>query len=481
MRFIFVIQNMNKYQKILYLIQTCIISDCLISVNFAAPNLQINLTILKLILRIMKKQILLSIAICVLFFNCIGISLIAQENSAVHDTISMEPGRVYDVYYSLKQGETEKVMRDNWDIGFSTKVFDVTIRTNGANGIKLFTYPNSDISGWETMDTTGLSTWPEMYNDDTDWENGAFNINTNGSQLDFGWGVYNMTTHNIVGDSLFILRMPDGKVKKLWIVQKNPTINEYTFKYADLDGSGETEKVIDVNAYAEKNFIGFSFASNDVVDREPASANWDLVFTKYMTFYMEVMWYPITGVLQNYDVEVASYPETDTSFMDYTIQALDSFNISTIGNNWYTLQGGMPPTYAVTDSLVYFVSDQESSIWKLVFDHYESSLGEIGFKKQLLEDHTNISEIQNSQTGNLAIVPNPANGNSVTIMFNADESGQANLNIFNLMGSKVAEQAINYQSGLNNAQIDVADLPYGAYIVTMISGNVTLTNKLIVQ
>jgi len=197
----------------------------------------------------MKKQILLSIAISFFFINYLHFTGFTQESSIMHDTVSMEPGRIYDAYYSFKTGEYTQVMRDNWDIGFSTKVMDVAIRTNGAIGIKLFTYPNSDISGWETMDTIGLSTWPEMYNDDTDWEYGAFNINTDGSQLDFGWGVYNMTTHNIVGDSLFIMQMPDGKVKKLWIVKKNPTLNQYTFKYADLDGTGETEKVIELNDY----------------------------------------------------------------------------------------------------------------------------------------------------------------------------------------------------------------------------------------
>ncbi|MCF8364432.1 MAG: T9SS type A sorting domain-containing protein [Bacteroidales bacterium] len=429
----------------------------------------------------MRKQTLFSFAITILLVLGASFMVKAQEMLVKRDTVSMEPGRIYDAYYSLKTGEYTQVIRDNWDIGFSTRIMDVTIRTNGANGIKLFTYPNSDISGWETLDTTGLSTWPEMYNDDTNWENGAFNINTSGSQLDFGWGVYNMTTHHIVGDSLFVLLMPDGKVKKLWIVEKNPTINEYTFKYADLDGSGETEKVIALNEYAHKNFIGFSFTSNDFVDREPASADWDLVFTKYMTFYMGVMWYPVTGVLQNYKVEVAAYPETDTSFMDYTIQALDSFNISTIGNNWYSLQGGMPPTYAITDSLVYFVSDKESSIWKLVFEYYESNLGDIGFKKQLIEDHTNISELQNSQAGNLAIHPNPASSNAVNLMFDAYDSGEANLNIFNLAGLKMIEKKVAYQSGLNNQKLDISNLPPGAYIVMMKSGNVVLNNKLIIQ
>jgi|GEM_PF-45706 len=398
-----------------------------------------------------------------------------RKQLIVDDTTSI----TYDVYYSLNDGEIAKVIRENWDIGFSTRQMDVAIRTNGGNGIKLFTYPNSDISGWETVDTARLSTWPVMYNDDTDWENGAFNRNAS-SHPDYGWGIYNMTSHNITGDSLFVLQMPDGKIKKLWIVQKNPSSNQYTFKYADLDGSGETEKLIELNNYSDKNFIGYSFATNDVVDREPVSASWDLVFTRYIVNGGDAGYNQVAGLLQNYNVQVAVYPETDTSFIDYSVSALDSLNISTIGNNWYSMLG-VPPTVNIMDSLVYFVSDQDSKIYKLIFEYYDDSLGEIGYKKQLIEDESNISEIQNSQSGNLALVPNPTYGNSVSIMFNADRSGVANVNIFNLTGSKVADRKVIYQSGLNNKLIDISDLPKGAYVVMMTSGNVALTNKLIVQ
>jgi hypothetical protein len=321
-----------------------------------------------------------------------------------------------------------------------------------------------------------------MYNDDTNWENGAFNVNTPESgHPDYGWGTYSMTTHFVTGDSLFIIQLPDNKFRKLWIVQKNPILNQYTFKYANLDGSDENDVTVNCNDYAEKNFIGYSFAANDFVDREPASSDWDLVFTKYITWYGGVAWYPVTGILQNYNVQAATYAHTDTSFMDYSVSALDSATISSIGNNWYSLQGGMPPTYAITDSLVYFVSDQEKSIWKLVFDYYQSSFGDIGFKKQLIEDHTSISEIQIETSGNLALQPNPALGNTVDILFSADESGLANLSIYSISGAKMIEQSVNYTFGLNKQQIDISKLPSGAYIVKMTSGNVSLTNKLIIR
>ncbi len=427
----------------------------------------------------MKRRFFLklttSIAILIYFINF----SFAQENAIHRDTISMDAGRINDVYYSLKNGETTTEVRDNWHIGFSTRLMDVSIRTNGAIGVKLYTYPNANISGWDNVDTTGLSGWIEMYNDDTDWENGAFNLNSTGHP-DYGWGKYSDITHHITGDSLYILGLPDGQFLKLAIVMKNTALNQYTIKYAAMDGTNEMEKDIVLNDYSTKNFIGYSFSTNDVVDREPASQDWDLVFTKYMTFYGGIMWYPVTGILQNYNVEVATYAQTDTSFMDYSVQALDSTIISGIGNNWYELQGGMPPSYVITDSLVYFVSDQESSIWKLVIDFYGDSLGNIGFKKQLLEDNTSISEISASQSGNLAVQPNPARGFTI-VLFDADKAGSADLSIYDLNGSKITSQKVNYQSGLNNHSINISALPTGVYLLTLTSDKAILKNKLIVQ
>lgn len=418
----------------------------------------------------------------ILTLGILFISLSSFGQTYVRDTISMGPGRTQDVFYSLKSGDEWAQPRDNWDIGFSTAKMDVTIRTNGANGVKLFAYPNAALDAWNNIDTSGMYLWPVLYNSDTDWETGAFNKNTTGNELDFGWGVYNMVSHQIVGDSIFLIQLPDFSYRQLWIVKKDPNQNEnhYTFKYANLDGSDEHEVIMPCDDYATKNFIGYSITENKIVDREPASMDWDLEFCKYITLYDGVMWYPVTGILQNYNVQAASYPEVDTSFVDYNIATFDSTNISIIGNNWYSLQGGMPPTYKLTDSLVYFVSDQESSIWKLVFEYYESNLGEIGFRKMLLEGHASISELQGTTNGNIAIHPNPVK-NTAYLLFDADENGKANLSVFNLTGAKVFEESLSYSPGLNNHQIDVSNLPQGVYVVILKSGDTILKNKLVKQ
>jgi len=433
----------------------------------------------------MKIKTLLLTLISLLVINLfpsITNPALGQANVYQHDTISMEASRTHDVFYSLKTGNSFQQIRSNWDIQFSTHVMDVTIRTNGASGVALYAYPNADISGWNSMDTTGLSGWPTLNDSDKDWEMGAFNVNGTGSELDYGWGVYNMITHKITGDSLFFIKVPVTSTTfnflKLWIVEKNPITNKYTFKFANLDGSDESEVELNCNDYPTKNFVGYDFKIKAFVDREPASADWDLLFAKYMTFYQNVMWYPVTGVLQNYNVEVAAYQLVDTTMMAFANDALDSTSISTIGNNWITLMGGMPPTYAITDSLVYFVSDQESSIWKLVFEYYASSAGKIGFRKMLIEDHAGIAEAPGVSTGNIAVSPNPAT-QAAQLIFTADKRGEANISIINLTGQTVYKKNVSYVSGLNSENIDVTNLPAGVYVVTLRAGNAMLQNKLI--
>ncbi|MCX6909508.1 MAG: DUF2339 domain-containing protein, partial [Verrucomicrobia bacterium] len=114
-------------------------------------------------------------------------------------------------------------------------------------GVALYTYPKSDTSGWATIDTTGLSSWKPMYNDPGNWENGAFSRYAKG-YFDYGWCIYNDVTHNLVGDSLFVIKLRDGNFKKLWMIKKLSSLDIYLFRYANLDGSGEQYVSEDVSS-----------------------------------------------------------------------------------------------------------------------------------------------------------------------------------------------------------------------------------------
>ena len=107
------------------------------------------------------------------------------------------------------------------------------------SGVELYTYPDGTIDDWAALDTTGID-WTPMYNSLETFDMGAFNANTiPGDDFDYGWGRYNMSTHVISGDSLFVIKTISGAYKKMAIIQKNPMANTWQFKYANLDGSDE--------------------------------------------------------------------------------------------------------------------------------------------------------------------------------------------------------------------------------------------------
>jgi hypothetical protein len=88
----------------------------------------------------------------------------------VEDTLVMGSGYANDVYYSLKNKNSQFAARNNWDIGFKTDVMSVAVLTNGTMGIQLYTYPLADASQWmasgqNTMESNRIEFWPNPASD----------------------------------------------------------------------------------------------------------------------------------------------------------------------------------------------------------------------------------------------------------------------------------------------------------------------------
>jgi hypothetical protein len=112
---------------------------------------------------------------------------------------------------------------------------------------------------------------------------GAFNRNKNyNDAFNFGWGEYNSnaSSHPIVGDSLYLLQLPDGSLKKL-AIQQLVYDTVYIIQYANIDNSQNTTTQIRKKPYATKNFVYFNLNSNNILDREPVYSSWDMQFSVY--------------------------------------------------------------------------------------------------------------------------------------------------------------------------------------------------------
>jgi len=431
----------------------------------------------------MKKIILLLSAWIAL--SAINNLSVAQSSEQLIDTIYLGPGYINEVYYSMSKGQQGAVSRKQWDIAFRASRMSASILTNDAanntamqiQGVELYTYENADTLGWLSFDTTGLSTWKLLVNSTTDWEEGAFCRNQKGHP-DYGWGKYNTVTHDVVGDSLYVVKLRDGSYRKLWIKRKYSSDNKYEFRYANLDGSGDQRILLDCEPYASKNFVGYSFATNEIVDFEPVpSKEWDLLFTRYIYTYPDGVIYPVTGVLSNYGIKVNKFEHVSPDYRLFDLESMDSTR-SAIGWEWKYLDGSF--VFHVVDSLVHFVQDKSGSIYRLVFKEFAgSSTGKIVLEKEMISlagvDENAYPSFQ------CVVYPNPASTNA-SLLINPGKNSSVTVSIIGLSGKLLQEDQFRViPDNLNQIPLPVNELSSGIYLFNVISGFQRAVLKLIVQ
>jgi hypothetical protein len=287
-----------------------------------------------------------------------------------------------DIYYSLSNGIIIGAPRNNWDIAFCVAPREAAILTNTTAGVELKVYPTA--SGWnwsDPVDTAGYSGWVPLYNSDTTWTEGAFNMNATGHP-NYGWGVYDVNTHNLTGVALYIIKTRAGSYKKIWIMEKLSALQKFTFRYSDIDGSNENTVNLDL-AGSTKNFVYYSLDSNEKIDREPDNDKWDVLFTKYHTL-IENKDYTVTGVLQNISVTAQVSTDTDPASKIFPTTGFLT-SISTIGYDWKVINM-QTFQYTIDDTRVFYVKDLSGAVHRIKFKTFEgSTTGNITFDVSALK------------------------------------------------------------------------------------------------
>jgi len=409
------------------------------------------------------------------------VTIIAFLGNSLNTTGQVEPDSVTtgasysnQVFYSMKNGEIASPTHLDWDIAFHTTVRSAAVLTNDEFGVELYTYPHADTSGWNSIDTNGLSNWPIMYDNPTDWEDGAFNRNSKNFP-DYGWGEYNMITHDVVGDSIYIIKLLDGSFKKFWIVKKISVENTYLFRFADLDNSNEQHVELNCSNYATKLFVYYSLVDNQVMDLQPTIDTWDVVFTKYMEV-VSGMPYPVVGVLNNVNVAANKFELVDPAFTEWYTLPVDTSK-SPVGYEWKEFNQ-QTHTYNIVDSLVYFVQTLEGDIYKLIFTGFGgSATGKIFFTKELISaldihDQENVDAV-------LKVYPNPV-ADYMEISIPETDNHLASIAIYDLSGKIVHKQNISVTSA-GSSRIAVTSLKSGLYLMVVQSENNTYSRKIIIE
>ena len=391
----------------------------------------------------------------------ISLGLLAQEQKEV----VTGAGYADDVYYSLENGSVTTVARNNWDIAFVAQVMSVSILANNGSGVELYTYPDGTIDDWASVDTAGMA-WTPMYNSIETWDMGAFNANTiPGDDFDYGWGRYNMITHQITGDSIFIIKTLSDSIMKVAITQKDPMTNTWEFKYAYLDGTGEQIVPLNAASYIDNYFIHYSIDSTKFINREPVMEDWDLLFTKYIDFVPTP--YSVTGVLINDDHILAQ--EVRESGMDQSthnsyVDTAFTDTISIIGSDWKTFDMDSF-SYILSDTVVYYLktddgdSTTNSAYYKIYFTGFTgSSEGKYTFMQERL---TFVSAEEHELQSLLQVYPNPA-ADHINVVF--DLVGHSKIDIIDMTGRLVRTTRYD-ASGFTNLSLDVSSLNPGVFFI----------------
>lgn len=416
----------------------------------------------------MKKQLLTALVA----FSSLTM---ANAQTVISDTVEIGAGYANQVWYSMSADEKGTSAKDAWDIAFDLLEINSSIQVNTAAGAMLWCYPNGDATAWSSVDTTGLSTWTPRYNSDTSWALGAIgNYADPANPFDLDWGTYDMSTHTVVGDSIFIIQLTDGNFKKLFI--EKLLSGKFTFKYADLDGSNEVNA--DVKKTEYQSALAYYSMVNDqkLTTHAPDYTQWDLLFTQYTGFVPIA--YNLTGVLHNRGVRVAQIDNEPNAKTYSNWQAhYGTSEINTIGYDWKTFNGS---SYDIRDSQAFFVYARNNDVWRLVFTGFESTNGSYMFEKELLA--ASIAETATGNKTTLSLYPNPANGSDVRVVYNIDRNAaQASVEVYDMSGRVVYNSTLENTAGLHHHKVSTAGLQSGIYVVSLNVDGTRNTQRLVIN
>ncbi|MBS1614938.1 MAG: T9SS type A sorting domain-containing protein [Bacteroidetes bacterium] len=450
----------------------------------------------------MRLKLLLSAALLSL-----SVSSFAQ-GPWLYDSVSMGAGYANDYYYGLAQGTKAFTSGTDWDLAFQTTVFgelsfNATVRANHARkGVEVFTLhlqASTHFGNMTPADTVGRTgSDNQLFNVDTSWGTGAFYQNRRPENaFDYGWGAYDMTTHYLNGDSLYLIKV-GGVSYQFWLEQyisyPEDSIS-YKFHIAQLDNSNShTIKLYRTDPagsydFSNRLFAYYDIASNNIVNHEQGPrSSWDMLFTKYMTPVPGpngIQEYEVTGVLMNLSREVAKVEHLNPddinagNYQNYTRSTL----IDAIGYDWKTfVNPGPNGYYQLNDSDSYIIKSHNGNgtdYWQLQFTRFDgSSTGDIVFRKRLLTT-VGVAEINNNKPAAISIAPNPAN-NQALLMLDAQTTASAQMLITDMAGRVLRQEALNLKSGINAFSLNTANWPAGIYAVQVAAQGWKLSSRIVV-
>ncbi len=409
-------------------------------------------------------------------------TVLSQTDENGYTTVEASMGSSYQnrLFFDFASNNTVSQNASTWDIAFyRNSAMDFGVKVNDAKNILTYQVSATPAT-FDTVTPADKANWGEpLYNPDQTEriQDGAFDAASllPATGLNFGWGSYDLATHKVIGKVVFVLESGDTYYKFF--------INEYsagyTFKYAKWNGTSwdATQTRTIANGTDDAFFNYFSLDTGEkVANLEPSKSAWDLMFTRYFTFFNGIMMYRMAGVLQSPNVEVAYVRPEAQATSTFTAPTAYSKSIATIGHSWKPTSGA---PYA---DAVYYIK-KGNNYYRMYFTtNGGSANGNMFFKYKNITDLMSVSDF--GKKGTFGIYPNPTKEDrKVNILFDVKEaaSKNGNVEIYDFSGKKVYETAIANQSGFSTKEVDLNRLNSGTYLVKITYGGQSETKKLIVK
>lgn len=398
-------------------------------------------------------------------FLLLSVTIYAQTEDVVATA-----GGVNDVYYDFETQSKTAVARSTWDIGLTTDPQGASIIINENGGVEVYLY-GADTSAWSTLDTAGMK-WTKIYNSEITWASGAF-ANQGTNHPDYGWGVYNSTTHDIVGNRIFILKNTLGELWKVMVPAMKAN-GDFAVRMAKVDGSSEMTYTFNKMDFKDKNFhlITVNDASAPI-STNPNKKDWDMLFTKYITFVQagpNSRYQPVAGVKVNVGCEVAQRDGIAIDSDDTTSLSWNS-TITEIGWDWKTFDMAST-SYIMVPDRTYFIRTANGAVWKLWFTDFTVGTSNSTFNTKLIKESASSKNMVQLKT---QVYPNPAS-NALTIRNNENESLKATL--MNAQGAIILTDNL---SAFTAKTIPTSDFAKGIYFLQLSTSTTSNTQRVIFE
>jgi thiol-disulfide isomerase/thioredoxin len=257
----------------------------------------------------------------------------------------------------------------------------------------------------------------------------------------------------------------------------------------DLASGGTV--TVDLGEYTEVGDLNVSLME---VNAETWSASEDVtvIGSVESTTYVQVRittdnWPGETGWTINDDmgntiasVAVGALGEADTEFTwdvglgdlgCYTFTMYDAYGDGLNASQWGNFQDGTAGVYSMDGEM------EMGVVWE-----YDGASGiEFSEANAGMEAATVAGIEEGALSSTVNLFPNPTNG-VANVEFNTKAAGMATLEVFNLIGERVAFETLgNLPAGLNRANLDLSSVEAGIYLVNLNAGGETTTMRITKQ